>query len=719
MLRLLLIVLAATASIAHAATFFTYTSQPGDPAGKGGSAMMGTEGGETFSVGANLMGQVAVSRSPTYMYLAFGAGGTVGNYKTLVPGTYENAERLGGNGPPSMDISLQGFACETAYGRFVVHEIEYSASAVTRFAVDFEYHCDGSDAAMFGAVRYNSSIPYTAVNAGTATLTPATITVSSFAVDPLLHGERATLTNAQAQLRRAKTYAGGAKLTYGPDSYRPEWTFIIDPPAPGPLKAGTFDTDNVGGYSVSIRRKTQECWKSHAHVVVHEVEFDGYGVKKLAADIQWACNDPTVVTTYIGIRYDSALAYVDPLSGPGAPTSPTIPQSVQRVSAKAPTTGSTLTLSLAGAPPAACTIANYSLIAADASTRPALPDGFVAPYGYMDFRADSCGAFAYLGFTLESSDPFPPTAQLWVYGPTLQDPTPHWWNQGPEINGNKLSFSAIDGQDDTDHAMNGSVGRYMALVVPGGPYQDLWWAGQAENGWGMTVIQHRDALFANFFVYDAQGKPIWYVMPSGSWNASRTAFTGSLYLPKGSPYGAYDVSRFNVGSAVGTATLTFANFNQATLDYTINGVTARKSISKLGFGPTVGAYTASLPRPWDGDLWWGGVSQNGWGMALLKQYQTYFLLWYTYDANGDPTWFVMPKITGFGYAYSPNTWQGEVYRPEGPPWLGVPYDASRHRVVSMGTFLLKFEDPNSITFTYTLGINGVDKGTLHLTRIPF
>jgi hypothetical protein len=37
----------------------------------------------------------------------------------------------------------------------------------------------------------------------------------------------------------------------------------------------------------------------------------------------------------------------------------------------------------------------------------------------------------------------------------------------------------------------------------------------------------------------------------------------------------------------------------------------------------------------------------------------------------------------------------------------------------MGTFLLKFEDPNSITFTYTLGINGVDKGTLHLTRIPF
>jgi hypothetical protein len=101
----------------------------------------------------------------------------------------------------------------------------------------------------------------------------------------------------------------------------------------------------------------------------------------------------------------------------------------------------------------------------------------------------------------------------------------------------------------------------------------------------MSIVQHGDVLFTNLFVYDANGAPIWYVMPSGSWNASHTAFHGNVYLPKGSPSFAYDVSKFNIGAALGSATIAFADANTATFDYTISGASGHKDITRIPFGP--------------------------------------------------------------------------------------------------------------------------------------
>jgi hypothetical protein len=41
-------------------------------------------------------------------------------------------------------------------------------------------------------------------------------------------------------------------------------------------------------------------------------------------------------------------------------------------------------------------------------------------------------------------------------------------------------------------------GMFKIAVASGGPanYQDLWWAGLAENGWGMSITQHGSILFA-------------------------------------------------------------------------------------------------------------------------------------------------------------------------------------------------------------------------------
>ena len=241
------------------------------------------------------------------------------------------------------------------------------------------------------------------------------------------------------------------------------------------------------------------------------------------------------------------------------------------------------------------------------------------------------------------------------------------------------------------------------------PLTDMWWGGQEEYGWGMSIVQHGERLFATIFAYDSTGAPTWFVMPGGTWNDAHTTFTGALYSPRGTPYTAYDASRLVVGAPVGTATLTFNALDSATLDYVIGGVSGRKAITRQLFG-----------EPWEkaapmnaGDMWWGGPSQNGWGLALLQQHYRLFGVWYTYDANGAPTWFVIPiamwSFDGFREAW------GRMFRTTGVPWVGQPFDRSRLSWTELGNVLLRFEG-DSATMSYT--IDG-RSGTLTLSRQAF
>jgi hypothetical protein len=368
-------------------------------------------------------------------------------------------------------------------------------------------------------------------------------------------------------------------------------------------------------------------------------------------------------------------------------------------------TGLPITFSL-GSATVSCSLSSSGFYKEHSAGIP-LPSGVAIPQGVITFKASNCGAGQPVGVDIDFAQALPPTAQWWQYGGTPGEPTPHWYPMAATVDGNRISFSVTDGaRGDDDVAMNGIISLMGMVVVPGGMFQDLWWSGASENGWGMSLVQHGDALFANVFAYDAQGVATWYVMPSGSWNAAHTAYTGNLYLPKGSAFYAYDARRFDAGASVGTMKLTFASPNEATFDYTINGVTGRKSISRILFGPHDAPTDKSLA-----DLWWAGVAQNGWGVAVLQQYSTLFALWYTYDANGKATWFVMP---GGSWA-AKDDYRGRIYRPEGPPWLGVPYDVSRHHTTDVGDFRVRFGSDGA-TFDYT--VDG-RTGSIPLSRIPF
>jgi hypothetical protein len=274
----------------------------------------------------------------------------------------------------------------------------------------------------------------------------------------------------------------------------------------------------------------------------------------------------------------------------------------------------------------------------------------------------------------------------------------------------RAEFGVVPGVPLADYEIEigyrGLVKR-VAVAAPESPLQDMWWSGPAENGWGLSVVQHGDRLFSVVYAYDAAGKPTWYVMPGGEWNAARTLYSGTFYAPRGTPWSAYDASRLEVREPVGGGAISFEGLDSARLALALEGSRVSKALTRQRFGVSsdVAAPVAA------GDMWWGGPAQNGWGIAILQQHATLFAVWFTYDEAGAPTWFVMPA----GFWRDASTWEGRIYRTTGSPWPGAPYDPAALRSFDVGTFSMRFAGDRA-TFAYT--IEG-RSGTLPLERQPF
>ena len=230
--------------------------------------------------------------------------------------------------------------------------------------------------------------------------------------------------------------------------------------------------------------------------------------------------------------------------------------------------------------------------------------------------------------------------------------------------------------------------RYTATNARGGQTLQLgglWWAGPSETGWGTSVFQHDERLFTAWFVYDSGGQPTWYVQPSGVWTEGvGSTYLGPLYSPVGSPWYAYDAARLRIAQYVGqgwtsfrgpeAADTTFSTYQYATLPFT-------RAIQRQPFGRGEPAQVTGV-----GDLWWGGPSQNGWGLAIHEQAGTLFMVWFTYGPAGEPTWFVMP-----GGSWDGDSYAGSIFKTRGP-WWGTPdFDPSKVVATQVGSYVLRFE----------------------------
>jgi len=116
-------------------------------------------------------------------------------------------------------------------------------------------------------------------------------------------------------------------------------------------------------------------------------------------------------------------------------------------------------------------------------------------------------------------------------------------------------------------------------------YQDLWW-NASESGWGLTINQQYRTLFAVWYAYGADGRPVWYVMPGGSWTSGST-YSGTVYRTTSAPTTFLEGGRFYPDSVnrnpAGSMSLTFSGASSATMGYTIDGVSGTKSITRQPF----------------------------------------------------------------------------------------------------------------------------------------
>jgi hypothetical protein len=128
----------------------------------------------------------------------------------------------------------------------------------------------------------------------------------------------------------------------------------------------------------------------------------------------------------------------------------------------------------------------------------------------------------------------------------------------------------------------------VAVVLPvraATNYQDLWWVGLSENGWGINISQQGNTMFATWFIYGANREPLWLVMSNAPRSgAAGNTFTGALFQTVGTPFSQLPfVPLAGLGidiRQVGSATFTFADAKSGTLVYTVNGVQVVKQITR-------------------------------------------------------------------------------------------------------------------------------------------
>jgi hypothetical protein len=201
--------------------------------------------------------------------------------------------------------------------------------------------------------------------------------------------------------------------------------------------------------------------------------------------------------------------------------------------------------------------------------------------------------------------------------------------------------------------------------------------------------------------------------------ASKTGpntYSGDIVEVTGSPYTAVPYNpAAKHSNAVGTGTLTFTDASNGTFSFAAKNVTRNIPITKFSLGGPVPACTYSATANLAAatnfqDLWWGGLSEDGWGINFAHEGGLIYATWYTYDIDGTPLWFAsLMSATG------PNSYSGAIMRFTGPPF-GPTFDPVSVAHTTPGTAALTFANGNSATWHYQIGAASGDKA---LSRFQF
>jgi subtilase family protein len=253
-------------------------------------------------------------------------------------------------------------------------------------------------------------------------------------------------------------------------------------------------------------------------------------------------------------------------------------------------------------------------------------------------------------------------------------------------------------------------------IAPAPNYQGLWWNAPAysESGWGINFAHQGDTIFASWFTYDANGRGLWLVMTAPKTGPG--TYEGKLLQAHGSPFYAFNPATFSY-SVVGTGTLTFGDANNGTFEYTVNGTTQTKNITRQVFGAqpacTFGGQSNLALATNYQDLWWNAPanSEPGWGVNFSHQGDLIFLTWFTYDLDGSPLWLAGTAAR----TTNPAVFTGTLFRTSGPRFDA--FDPAKVSNVAVGSATLTFADGNDATFSYTVELAGMPQPTSGMKTI--
>ncbi len=166
------------------------------------------------------------------------------------------------------------------------------------------------------------------------------------------------------------------------------------------------------------------------------------------------------------------------------------------------------------------------------------------------------------------------------FDPTLYHPSQVGTLQLTFQNTNAASMTYVIGSQARTVAIVRQIFPVAATSPPAVDYTDLWW-NPNESGWGMAIAQQFGNIFLAWYVYDATGKPFWYVAPSCT--VSGSSCSGTLYRTTAPAFGPpLDPTQVHA-VAVGSATVKFSDANNAVLSSTVDGITATKTLTRQIF----------------------------------------------------------------------------------------------------------------------------------------
>jgi hypothetical protein len=285
------------------------------------------------------------------------------------------------------------------------------------------------------------------------------------------------------------------------------------------------------------------------------------------------------------------------------------------------------------------------------------------------------------------------------------------------VKGDRSALARLNG---TRNIVGGLTDNVKVSYTAAPNVQGLFW-NSSEPGHGISLTQQGNQVFAAWYLYDSSGRPTWLVVPATTWNADFSEFTGDAYQPTGSYFAQYDASRFRAGTPIGRLLVrlpaSYDDTSRFSVSFSGVGTSGSKTFERFAFAPTNSTPAPGSPEL--DDLWWGGTAQNGWGIAIHRDRGAYFSAWYTYDTAGRATWYTIQggSFFGAGTQASPVVYVADVFRNEGAPVLGTPYDPSRLRSTKAGSVSIEFStDFNTARMTYD--VDG-GKGVYSLSRFPF